>query len=58
MLLERNLADRGRLLGTDHPDTLSTRGNLAIAYRDAGRTAEATALSIRHHDADDRIGGQ
>ena len=32
------------MLGADHPDTLSTRNNLAVAYRDAGRTAEAITL--------------
>jgi Tetratricopeptide repeat len=29
------------VLGADHPDTLNTRHNLALAYQDAGRTAEA-----------------
>jgi len=43
-LLEQALADRERLLGTDHPDTLASRNNLAIAYRAAGRTAEAIPL--------------
>jgi hypothetical protein len=28
------------VLGADHPDTLSTRGNLAAAYEAADRTAE------------------
>ena len=32
------------MLGADHPDTLSTRNNLATAYRAAGRTAEAITL--------------
>ena len=40
-LLEQTLADRERVLGADHPDTLRTRNNLATAYRDAGRAAEA-----------------
>jgi serine/threonine protein kinase len=31
-------------LGPDHPDTLTSRHNLASAYRDAGRTAEAIRL--------------
>ena len=38
------LADMERVLGADHPDTLNARNNLAIAYRDAGRTAEAITL--------------
>ena len=38
---EQNLADWERVLDADHPDTLATRNNLADAYQDAGRTAEA-----------------
>jgi tetratricopeptide (TPR) repeat protein len=38
------LADMERVLGTDHPDTLAARGNLAIAYGEVGRTAEAITL--------------
>jgi hypothetical protein len=38
-LHEQTLADRERVLGPDHPETLSTRNNLA-AYRDAGSTPE------------------
>ena len=43
-IAESLLADQERVLGNDHPDTLTTRNNLASAYRDAGRTAEAIAL--------------
>ena len=43
-LLEQNLADRERALGADHHDTLATRDNLAAAYQDAGRTAQAITL--------------
>jgi len=43
-LHEQALADSERLLGTDHPRTLASRNNLAAAYEEAGRTAEATAL--------------
>ena len=35
------LADRVRVLGPDHPNTLNTRNNLAGAYDSAGRLAEA-----------------
>ncbi|GGQ61375.1 FxSxx-COOH system tetratricopeptide repeat protein [Couchioplanes azureus] len=38
---ERVLADRRRLRGVDHPDTLTSRNNLAFAYRSAGRLDEA-----------------
>jgi tetratricopeptide (TPR) repeat protein len=38
------VADCERLLGAEHPDTLSSRSNLAVAYWAAGRTAEAVVL--------------
>ena len=41
------LADCERVRGTDHPSTLRARNNLAMAYRAAGRTAEAIALLER-----------
>ena len=41
---EAVLADSERLLGTDHPDTLTARHNLANAYQAAGRTTEAITL--------------
>jgi tetratricopeptide (TPR) repeat protein len=34
-LHERTLADRERVLGPAHPDTLASRNNLAAAYQDA-----------------------
>ena len=41
---ERTLADRVRVLGEDHPDTLRSRNNLASAYQAAGRVSEAIPL--------------
>jgi len=41
------VADRERILGPGHPDTLTTRNNLAIAYQDAGRLDEAESLRKR-----------
>jgi Tetratricopeptide repeat len=41
------VADRERLLGTDHPGTRGSRNDLAAAYRAAGRTAEAIPLLER-----------
>jgi tetratricopeptide (TPR) repeat protein len=43
-LLEQALADRERILGPDHPDTLTSRNSLAQAYESVGRTAEAIPL--------------
>ena len=40
-LFEQTLADRERVLGADHPETLATRNNLAAARRAAGQTARA-----------------
>ena len=42
---ERVLADRERVQGADHPDTIAARANLAYAYRSAGRLREARAAS-------------
>jgi hypothetical protein len=36
-----------RLLGPDHPDTLTARGNLAASYREAGRADQAIAIEER-----------
>ena len=40
-LYEQVLTDRTRVLGEDHPDTLTSRNNLASAYHAAGRLTEA-----------------
>ncbi|NQW18891.1 MAG: tetratricopeptide repeat protein [Chloroflexi bacterium] len=40
-LHEKTLEVRERVLGPEHPDTLSSRNNLANAYQSAGRVAEA-----------------
>ena len=41
--LEELLTDRLRVLGPDHPETLTTRNNLAHWRGDAGDAAGATA---------------
>jgi len=41
---EALLPDMERVLGADHPDTLTMRNNLAADYQDAGRAAEAIPL--------------
>uniref|UniRef100_UPI002025011E tetratricopeptide repeat protein n=1 Tax=Frankia sp. CiP1_Cm_nod2 TaxID=2897161 RepID=UPI002025011E len=46
-LLQRALTLDERLLGPDHPDTLTSRNNLAYAYESAGRAAEAIDLYER-----------
>lgn len=47
VLLEDTLAVRERVLGLDDPVTVDCRGNLAIAYWEGGRTAEAILLLER-----------
>ncbi|WP_308504432.1 tetratricopeptide repeat protein, partial [uncultured Actinomyces sp.] len=44
LTLTESVTQASNLLGTDHPDTLSTRNNLANAYRAAGRLNDATPL--------------
>jgi tetratricopeptide (TPR) repeat protein len=41
---ERAFELRQNVLGPDHPDTCDCRNKLAVAYRDAGRTDEASHL--------------
>jgi tetratricopeptide (TPR) repeat protein len=43
-LFQLVLTDQCRVLGDDHPHTLTTRHNLALAYRTVGRTTEAIDL--------------
>ena len=43
-LLEQLLTDCVRVLGEDHPNTLTSRNNLAGAYESAGRLTEAITL--------------
>ncbi|MFD5081687.1 tetratricopeptide repeat protein [Kitasatospora sp. NPDC058406] len=40
----RLAADAERLLGNDHPETLTSRSNLAFSYWQAGRTGEAIVI--------------
>ena len=44
LLGEPLVTDFKRVLGADHPGTLTARNNLAIAYKGAGRTDEAISL--------------
>ena len=54
---EQALADRERVLGPDHPDTLDSRDNLALAYQAAGRTDEAIPLHEQALAAYERVLG-
>ncbi|MFJ8086214.1 tetratricopeptide repeat protein [Streptomyces sp. NPDC096205] len=45
MLGEQAVTDAERILGPDHRDTLTARGNLADCYLEAGRTGEAISLA-------------
>ena len=52
---ERLVADQERVLGADHPDTLTSRNNLARAYRDAGRMDEWITLQEQTLAARERV---
>ena len=41
---ERPAADAARILGPEHPDTLTARASLAFSYWQAGRTADAITI--------------
>ena len=43
-LFEQTLSDTARVLGKDHPDTLTARNNLAYAHQSAGDLARAIPL--------------
>ena len=43
-MFEQTLDARIRILGPHHPDTLTTRNNLAVAYQTADRLDEAITL--------------
>ncbi len=50
-------ADSARLLGPDHPDTLASVNNLAIACQEVGRKAEAVRLHERALAGRERVLG-
>ena len=52
------LADSERVLGETHPDTLTSRNNLAGAYQAAGRLAEAIPLYERTLADRERVLGE
>ena len=56
-IAEPLLADQERVLGSDHSDILATRNGLAVAYQDAGRTAEAMALHQQNLTDRERVLG-
>jgi tetratricopeptide (TPR) repeat protein len=47
LLYERALTDCVRLLGEDHPDTLTTINNLAAAYKSAGAIDKSVSMLER-----------
>ncbi len=54
---ESLIGDLERVLGPDHPDTLTVQNNLAAAYRDTGRFTEAIRLFERTLAARERTLG-
>ncbi|OMG17155.1 tetratricopeptide repeat protein, partial [Actinomyces naeslundii] len=56
-LHEQNLKDLTHLLGPHHPSTLTSRNNLAEAYRAAGRIEDAEILFETPSDSEDEQDG-
>jgi DNA-binding SARP family transcriptional activator len=56
-LLEQTLASSERILGPDHPSSLSVRANLAGVYQELGRHQEAVALLEQTLASSERILG-
>jgi hypothetical protein len=54
---EKSVIDHDRLLGSDHPDTLTIRNSLAVAYCRTGRTAEAIILFEQNLAGQERVLG-
>ncbi len=50
-------AELERLLGPGHPDTIRAQNDLALAYREAGRAAEAVPLVERALAAEEQLLG-
>ena len=49
---------RSRILGDEHPDTLQTKGNLAVSYRLLGKVKEAAEMEEKVVEAKGRILGE
>ncbi|KAF2183895.1 kinesin light chain, partial [Zopfia rhizophila CBS 207.26] len=49
---------RKRVLGEEHPDTLSSMGNLASTYRNQGRWKEAEELFVQVMETSSRVLGE
>lgn len=51
------MAQRQQVLGTDHPDTLISIGNLALTYHQQGRLSEAEQLEVQVMESSQRVLG-
>ncbi|KAF8529605.1 hypothetical protein BU17DRAFT_60387 [Hysterangium stoloniferum] len=49
--------NREQILGTEHPDTLTARANLAVTYHQLGRWTDAEQLEVQVLEASERILG-
>ncbi|KAF1828794.1 hypothetical protein BDW02DRAFT_204722 [Decorospora gaudefroyi] len=56
-LFEQELQTRKRVLGDEHPHTLSSIGNLASTYGNQGRWKEAEELEVQVMEARKRVLG-
>jgi hypothetical protein len=51
-------ATRKKVLGVDHPDTMTSMANLASTYRNLGRWVEAVVLEVQVIETSKRILGE
>ena len=56
-LKNKVLDTRNRILGMDHPDTITAMANLTATYRNMGKFTEAEKLDVQVLDASNRILG-
>jgi hypothetical protein len=53
----RALEAKERVIGAEHPDTLTSMANLALTYRDQGRWKEAEELDVQVMETRKRVLG-
>jgi hypothetical protein len=49
---------RKRVLGEEHPDTLTSMANLALTYRNQGRWKEAESLFVQVMEMEKKVLGE
>ncbi|KAF6785731.1 Kinesin light chain 5, partial [Colletotrichum musicola] len=58
VIVQQAVSTRAEILGQEHPDTLTSMGNLASTYRNQGRWKEAEELEVRVMETFKRVLGE